>query len=209
MAKPQVEDALQRARCATTRPARSITTSSPRCTNRCAIAIPMPHSTGSCGCSKAAKTACTLLAASCAWPLRTSRSPTRTRWKIAIAAKRRHRLPGHAGRRLALAQAAVYLSIAPKSNALYKAYGAVKRDVEETAADPVPLHLRNAPTKLMKELGYGEGYQYAHDSRRRSRRWSACRRTFASGAGISHRRGRGEANPRTPGTTRSRPKGRS
>ncbi|MDR3763607.1 MAG: replication-associated recombination protein A [Acidobacteriota bacterium] len=64
---------------------------------------------------------------------------------------------------LALAHAAVYLAIAPKSNALYKAYGAVKRDVEETAADPVPLHLRNAPTKLMKELGYGDGYKYAHD----------------------------------------------
>ncbi len=64
---------------------------------------------------------------------------------------------------LALAHAAVYLAIAPKSNALYKAYGIVKRDVEETAADPVPLHLRNAPTRLMKELGYGEGYKYAHD----------------------------------------------
>jgi putative ATPase len=64
---------------------------------------------------------------------------------------------------LALAHAAVYLAIAPKSNALYKAYGAVKRDVEETAADPVPLHLRNAPTRLMKELGYGVGYKYAHD----------------------------------------------
>jgi putative ATPase len=64
---------------------------------------------------------------------------------------------------LALAHAAVYLAIAPKSNALYKAYGAVKRAVEETAADPVPLHLRNAPTRLMKELGYGEGYKYAHE----------------------------------------------
>jgi putative ATPase len=64
---------------------------------------------------------------------------------------------------LALAQAAVYLAIAPKSNALYKAYGAVQRDVQETAAEPVPLHLRNAPTRLMKELGYAKGYQYAHD----------------------------------------------
>jgi len=64
---------------------------------------------------------------------------------------------------LALAHAAVYLAIAPKSNALYKAYAMVKRDVEETAADPVPLHLRNAPTRLMKELGYGDGYKYAHD----------------------------------------------
>jgi len=64
---------------------------------------------------------------------------------------------------LALAQAVVYLSIAPKSNALYTAYGEVTQDVERTAADPVPLHLRNAPTGLMKDLGYGQGYRYAHD----------------------------------------------
>ncbi len=64
---------------------------------------------------------------------------------------------------LALAQAVVYLSIAPKSNALYTAYSDVQADVEQTAADPVPLHLRNAPTKLMKDLGYGAGYKYAHD----------------------------------------------
>jgi putative ATPase len=65
---------------------------------------------------------------------------------------------------LALAQAVVYLSVAPKSNALYTAYGAVQEDVERTAAEPVPLHLRNAPTKLMKGLGYGAGYEYAHDA---------------------------------------------
>jgi putative ATPase len=64
---------------------------------------------------------------------------------------------------LALAQAVVYLSAAPKSNALYTAYGAVQQDVERTAAEAVPLHLRNAPTSLMKGLGYGKGYQYAHD----------------------------------------------
>jgi putative ATPase len=64
---------------------------------------------------------------------------------------------------LALAQAVVYLSLAPKSNALYTAYGAVQQDVERTAAEPVPLHIRNAPTGLMKGLGYGKGYQYAHD----------------------------------------------
>jgi putative ATPase len=63
---------------------------------------------------------------------------------------------------LALAEAVVYLSVAPKSNALYTAYGDVQQDVEQTAADSVPLHLRNAPTKLMKGLGYGQGYQYAH-----------------------------------------------
>ena len=64
---------------------------------------------------------------------------------------------------LALAQAVVYLSVAPKSNALYIAYGSVQADVEQTAAEAVPLHLRNAPTSLMKGLGYGRGYQYAHD----------------------------------------------
>ncbi len=64
---------------------------------------------------------------------------------------------------LALAQAVVYLSVAPKSNALYTAYGDVQQDVEQTSADPVPLHLRNAPTTLMKNLGYGKGYQYAHE----------------------------------------------
>jgi putative ATPase len=64
---------------------------------------------------------------------------------------------------LALAQAVVYLCAAPKSNALYTAYGEVLRDVEQTAAEPVPLHLRNAPSSLMKGLGYGKGYEYAHD----------------------------------------------
>jgi putative ATPase len=64
---------------------------------------------------------------------------------------------------LALAQAAVYLATAPKSNALYRAYGAAVEDVRQTRNDPVPLHLRNAPTRLMKELDYGVGYHYAHD----------------------------------------------
>jgi putative ATPase len=64
---------------------------------------------------------------------------------------------------LALAQAVVYLALAPKSNAVYTAYGAVQADIEATAAEPVPLHLRNAPTKLMKSLDYGKGYEYAHD----------------------------------------------
>jgi putative ATPase len=64
---------------------------------------------------------------------------------------------------LALAQAVVYLALAPKSNALYTAYNTVLEDVEKTSAEPVPLHIRNAPTKLMKQVGYGKGYQYAHD----------------------------------------------
>jgi putative ATPase len=64
---------------------------------------------------------------------------------------------------LALAQAVVYLALAPKSNAVYTAYGKVLADIESHPAEPVPLHLRNAPTKLMKELDYGKDYQYAHD----------------------------------------------
>ena len=64
---------------------------------------------------------------------------------------------------LALAQAVVYLALAPKSNALYTAYSDVQQDVERTSAEPVPLHLRNAPTGLMKHLGYGKGYQCAHN----------------------------------------------
>jgi len=64
---------------------------------------------------------------------------------------------------LALAEAVVYLCLAPKSNAVYTAYGAVQQEIEHTRQEPVPLHLRNAPTRLMKELDYGKGYRYAHD----------------------------------------------
>lgn len=64
---------------------------------------------------------------------------------------------------LALAQAAVYLALAPKSNALFTAYGAAQEVVRSRPPYPVPLHLRNAPTRLMRELGYGRGYEYAHD----------------------------------------------
>jgi putative ATPase len=64
---------------------------------------------------------------------------------------------------LALAQAAAYLALAPKSNAVYTAWGAINEDIENTRAEPVPLHLRNAPTKLMRDLNYGKDYQYAHD----------------------------------------------
>jgi putative ATPase len=64
---------------------------------------------------------------------------------------------------LALAQAAIYLCVAPKSDAAYKAMGAVRDDVEKTIAEPVPMNLRNAPTRAMKQWGYGEGYQHAHN----------------------------------------------
>jgi putative ATPase len=65
---------------------------------------------------------------------------------------------------LALAQAVCYLALAPKSNAVYTAWTAVKNDIQEKPAEPVPLHIRNAPTGLMANLGYGRGYQYAHDA---------------------------------------------
>jgi len=65
---------------------------------------------------------------------------------------------------LALAQVVVYLATAPKSNSLYTAYGRVQEDIEKTRNDPVPLHLRNAPTSLMKNLGYGKDYKYPHDN---------------------------------------------
>jgi putative ATPase len=64
---------------------------------------------------------------------------------------------------LALAEAVVYLCLAPKSNSVYTAYAAVQREIENTRQEPVPLHLRNAPTRLMKSLDYGKGYRYAHD----------------------------------------------
>lgn len=82
---------------------------------------------------------------------------------LCLSAKDAMHFLGHPEGELALAQAVVYLALAPKSNAVYKAYGDVKTDIEATAAEPVPLHLRNAPTKLMKELDYGKEYQYAHD----------------------------------------------
>ncbi len=83
--------------------------------------------------------------------------------QLAVAARDAVDFIGMPEGNLALAEAAVYLALAPKSNALYTAYLSVQRDVAETAAESVPLHLRNAPTSLMKNLGYGEGYQYAHN----------------------------------------------
>ncbi len=64
---------------------------------------------------------------------------------------------------LAIAEAVLYLAAAPKSNAVYEAYNAARAFVAKDATRPVPMHLRNAPTRLMKDLGYGKGYRYAHD----------------------------------------------
>ena len=83
--------------------------------------------------------------------------------RIALDAKDAFNFIGLPEGKLALAQCVIYLAAAPKSNSVYAAYDAVVSDVENTRNDPVPLHIRNAPTRLMKNLGYGKGYQYAHD----------------------------------------------
>jgi len=82
---------------------------------------------------------------------------------VAINARNSYQTLGSPEGELAIAQATTYLATAPKSNAVYAAYNAVMHDIRRTGSLPVPLHLRNAPTSLMKDLGYGKGYQYAHD----------------------------------------------
>jgi len=83
---------------------------------------------------------------------------------VALAAKEAYHFLGSPEGELALAEAALYLATAPKSNRVYTAFGDAQAAAEEHPAEPVPLHIRNAPTGLMKELGYGEGYKYAFDS---------------------------------------------
>ncbi len=82
---------------------------------------------------------------------------------VAVAAKDAVHFIGMPEGNTALAQAAIYLATAPKSNAVYAAYSRAAEDAHGDVAEPVPLHLRNAPTKLMKDLDYGKGYHYAHD----------------------------------------------
>jgi putative ATPase len=83
--------------------------------------------------------------------------------RVALAARDAFHALGSPEGELALAEAAVYLATAPKSNRVYAAWGAALEAAREYPAEGVPLHIRNAPTQLMKELGYGKGYQYAHD----------------------------------------------
>ncbi|HUP40964.1 MAG TPA: hypothetical protein VM115_12650, partial [Vicinamibacterales bacterium] len=82
---------------------------------------------------------------------------------VAVAAKDAVHFIGMPEGNTALAQAAIYLATAPKSNAVYVAYGEAAEDALQQIAEPVPLHIRNAPTKLMKDLNYGKGYKYAHN----------------------------------------------
>lgn len=83
--------------------------------------------------------------------------------QVAVSSMQAYQFVGSPEGDLALAQSATYLACAPKSNALYTAYSKVKKDIQETQALPVPLHIRNAPTSLMKKLGYGKGYKYPHN----------------------------------------------
>lgn len=83
--------------------------------------------------------------------------------QVALAAAEAYERLGSPEGELALANAIAYLAVAPKSNAVYKAFNAVRSFVKKDVSRPIPLHIRNAPTRLMQELGYGEGYRYAHD----------------------------------------------
>lgn len=83
--------------------------------------------------------------------------------RIALAARDAYHVLGSPEGELALAEAAVYLAVAPKSNRIYRALGAAREAARATPAAPVPLHIRNAPTRLMRDLGHGEGYEYDHD----------------------------------------------
>ena len=82
---------------------------------------------------------------------------------VALSAMEAFKFLGHPEGELALAQAAIYLATAPKSNSIYTAYGKVKEVIDSYGALPAPFHIRNAPTGLMKALGYGKDYKYAHD----------------------------------------------
>ncbi len=83
--------------------------------------------------------------------------------ELAMAAQQAVHFIGMPEGALALAELTVYLALAPKSNAVYRAYSEARADVEKTRNDPVPIHLRNAPTRFMKDAGFGKGYKYAHD----------------------------------------------
>jgi len=82
---------------------------------------------------------------------------------MAVAAQQAVHFIGLPEGNLALAEAVVYLATAPKSNSLYRAYSHVQKDIQQGRNEPVPLHLRNPVTGLMRQMGYGQGYKYAHD----------------------------------------------
>ena len=154
------------ARRSTTRRRKATTTSSARCTSRCAAPTPTRRSIGWPACWPAARTRSTSRAAWCASPSRISA------WPIPMRCRRRSP-PGTPTSGWArpkassrIAQCVVYLGTAPKSNAAYRAFGAARSAAEETGSLMPPKHILNAPTRLMKQLGYGKGYEYDHDAPR-------------------------------------------
>ena len=144
------------------------------------------RSTGWRGWSRPARIRSTSRGGWCASRRRTSATPIRRRSTVAVAAKDAVHFIGMPEGNTALAQAAIYLATAPKSNAVYEAYSRAAEDAHSDVAQPVPLHLRNAPTKLMKELDYGKGYQLrARRGRRRRRHVVPARRRSRSGSTTS------------------------
>src|SRR2546430_2540622 len=149
----------------TTSPASSISTSSPRSTRRCAARTWRARSTGWRGCPRGGRAPvsppprCRRLVRTAAEDVGIADPRALT---VALAAKDAYHFLGSPEGELALAEATVYLATAPKSNRVYEAFGRATDAAAEHAAAPVPLHIRNAPTKLMEELGYGAGYKYAH-----------------------------------------------
>jgi hypothetical protein len=123
----------------------------------------MPRCTGSAACSTVAPIRVTWRVASCAWPGKTSAWPTRARRASRSTPPRPSNASALPEGELALAEAVLYLAMAAKSNAAYLAYNAARSFISGDGSRPVPVHLRNAPTRLMKNLGYGKDYRYAHD----------------------------------------------
>ncbi len=146
-----------------TRAARRSTTRSPRCTSRCAARIPMRRSTGCAGCSTAARIRSYVGRRMIRMASEDIGLADPRALSLALAAVETYERLGTPEGELALAEAVLYLACAPKSNAVYTAYGAARAFIADDGSRPVPLRLRNAPTKLMKQLDYGKGYRYAHD----------------------------------------------
>jgi hypothetical protein len=124
----------------------------------------MPRSTGWRGCWRGARTPATSPAASPAWRVEDVGLADPQAQALCLQAWETYERLGSPEGELALAQAVVYLALAPKSNATYTAYKAARRLAKTTGSKPPPAHILNAPTKLMKEQGYGAGYEYDHDA---------------------------------------------
>ena len=128
-----------------------------RLRSRRGAVLAVPHARRRRGCRS------TCRAASCAWPGKTSAWPIRARCRSPTMPRPTYERLGSPEGELALAQAVIYLAVAPKSNAGYMAYNQARAFIRKDRSREVPVHLRNAPTKLMKELGHGKAYRYAHD----------------------------------------------